>query len=62
MSPVITSDFAINDSASQPKTNIQQVIKNLKPLKRKYGETKESDLEKENVVFKIHESKNGSQI
>ena len=46
MSPAITSDFAINDSASQPKTNIQQVIKNLKPLKRKYGETKESDLEK----------------
>ena len=51
MSPAITNDFAINDSASQPKTNIQQVIKNPKPLKRKHGETKESDLEKEKISF-----------
>ena len=51
MSPTITNDFAINDSASQPKTNIQQVIKNPKPLKRKHGETKESDLEKEKTSF-----------
>ena len=51
MSPAITNDFAINDSAYQPKTNIQQVIKNPKPLKRKHGETKESDLEKEKISF-----------
>ena len=51
MSPAITNDFALNDSASQPKTNIQQVIKNSKPLKRKHGETKESDLEKEKISF-----------
>ena len=51
MSPAITNDFAINDSASQPKTNIQQVIKNLKPLKRKHGEMKERDLEKEKISF-----------
>ena len=51
MSGAITNDFAINESASQPKTNIQQGIKNPKPLKRKHGETKESDLEKEKISF-----------
>ena len=51
MSPAITNDFAINDSASQPNTNIQQVIKNPKPLTRKHGETKESNLEKEKISF-----------
>ena len=49
--PAITNDFTINDSASQPKTNIHQVIKNPKPLKRKHGETKKSDLEKEKISF-----------
>ena len=51
MSRAITNDFAINESASQPKTNIQQGIKNSKPLERKHGETKESDLEKEKISF-----------
>ena len=51
MSPAITNDFAINDSASQPKTNFPQVIKNPKPLKRKHGETKECDLENEKISF-----------
>ena len=51
MSPAIINDFAINASASQPKTNIQQAIKNPKPLERKHGETKESYLEKEKISF-----------
>ena len=51
MSPAIINDFVINDSASQSKTNIQQVIKNPKPLKRKHGEAKERDLEKEKIPF-----------
>ena len=51
MSPAITNDFAINNSASQPKTNIQQAIKNPEPLKRKHGETKESDWEKDKISF-----------
>ena len=43
--------ISLYDSASQLKTNIQQVIKNPKPLKRKHGEMKESDLEKEKISF-----------
>ena len=37
MSSAITNDVSVNDTTPQPKTNIQQVVKNLQPLKRKHG-------------------------
>ena len=51
MSPAITNDVSVNDTTPQPKTNIQQVVKNPQPLKRKHAETKETEMEKEKLSF-----------
>ena len=51
MSPAITNDVSVNDTTPQPKTNIQQVVKNPQPLKRKHAETKETEMEKETLSF-----------
>ena len=51
MSPAITNDVSVNDITSQPKTNIQQVVKNPQSLKRKHAETKETEMEKEKLSF-----------
>ena len=51
MSPAITNDVSVNDTTPQPKTNIQQVVKNPQPLKRKHAETKETEMIKEKLSF-----------
>ena len=51
MSPAITIDVSVNDTTSPPKINIQRVVKNLQPLKRKHAETKETEMEKEKLFF-----------
>ena len=50
-SPAITNDVSVNDTTPQPETNIQQVVKNLQPLKRKHAETKDTEMEKEKLSF-----------
>ena len=50
LSPAITN-VSVNDTTPQPKTNIQQVVKNPQPLKRKHAETKETEMEKEKLSF-----------
>ena len=51
MSPAITNDVSVNDTTPEPKTNIQQVVKNPQPLKIKHAETKETEMEKQKLSF-----------